>query len=98
MNRRLLISVALASALSLAACGSGNTGAPADGGAALADGGALVDGGFAGDGGATDGGVSFCAGEDESRSTVVERNLDRITIAVALMFTFATLALDLRLQ
>ena len=31
-------------------------------------------------------------------STVVERNLDRITIAVALTFTFATLALDLRLQ
>lgn len=31
-------------------------------------------------------------------STVVERNLDRITIAVALAFTFCTLALDLRLQ
>jgi preprotein translocase subunit SecG len=31
-------------------------------------------------------------------STVVERNLDRITIAVALIFTFATLTLDLRLQ
>jgi preprotein translocase subunit SecG len=31
-------------------------------------------------------------------STVVERNLDRITIAVALTFTFATLALDIRLQ
>ncbi|HWD94830.1 MAG TPA: preprotein translocase subunit SecG [Acidimicrobiales bacterium] len=31
-------------------------------------------------------------------STVVEKNLDRITIAVALVFTFATLALDLRLQ
>ena len=31
-------------------------------------------------------------------STVVERNLDRITIAVALLFTFCTLALDLRLQ
>jgi preprotein translocase subunit SecG len=31
-------------------------------------------------------------------STVVERNLDRITIGVALVFTFATLALDLRLQ
>ena len=31
-------------------------------------------------------------------STVVERHLDRITIAVALTFTFATLALDLRLQ
>jgi len=33
-----------------------------------------------------------------SGSTVVERNLDRITIAVALVFTFATLTLDLRLQ
>lgn len=31
-------------------------------------------------------------------STVVEKNLDRITIAVALVFTFATLTLDLRLQ
>jgi preprotein translocase subunit SecG len=31
-------------------------------------------------------------------STVVERNLDRITIGVALVFTFATLTLDLRLQ
>jgi preprotein translocase subunit SecG len=31
-------------------------------------------------------------------STVVERNLDRITIAVALVFTFGTLTLDLRLQ
>jgi preprotein translocase subunit SecG len=31
-------------------------------------------------------------------STVVERNLDRITIATALVFTFATLSLDLRLQ
>jgi len=33
-----------------------------------------------------------------SGSTVVEKNLDRITIAVALIFTFATLSLDLRLQ
>jgi len=31
-------------------------------------------------------------------STVVERNLDRITIAVALIFAFSTLTLDLRLQ
>ena len=31
-------------------------------------------------------------------STVVERNLDRVTIAVALIFTFATLTIDLRLQ
>ncbi len=33
-----------------------------------------------------------------SGSTVVERNLDRITVAAALVFTFATLTLDLRLQ
>lgn len=31
-------------------------------------------------------------------STVVEKNLDRITIAVALLFAFSVLALDLRLQ
>lgn len=31
-------------------------------------------------------------------STVVERNLDRITVAVALVFAFTTLTLDLRLQ
>ncbi len=31
-------------------------------------------------------------------STVVEKNLDRITIAVALVFTFTTLTLNLRLQ
>ncbi len=31
-------------------------------------------------------------------STVVERNLDRITIAVALVFAFSILTLDLRLQ
>lgn len=31
-------------------------------------------------------------------STVVERNLDRLTVAVALIFAFATLSLDLRLQ
>ncbi len=31
-------------------------------------------------------------------STVVERNLDRITVAVALIFAFTTLTLDLRLQ
>lgn len=37
-------------------------------------------------------------GATASGSTVVERNLDRITIAVALVFTFATLTLDLRLQ
>lgn len=37
-------------------------------------------------------------GAAASGSTVVERNLDRITVAVALVFTFATLTLDLRLQ
>ena len=31
-------------------------------------------------------------------STVVEKNLDRITVSVALIFAFATLTLDLRLQ
>ena len=31
-------------------------------------------------------------------STVVERNLDRITIVLALVFAFTTLTLDLRLQ
>ena len=40
------------------------------------------------------GGISSSLGS----SSVVERNLDRITIAVALIFTFATLTLDLRLQ
>jgi len=37
-------------------------------------------------------------GAAASGSTVVERNLDRITVAAALVFTFATLTLDLRLQ
>ena len=31
-------------------------------------------------------------------STVVERNLDRITVTVALIFAFTTVTLDLRLQ
>lgn len=31
-------------------------------------------------------------------STVVERNLDRLTVAVAMIFFFAVLTLDLRLQ
>jgi preprotein translocase subunit SecG len=31
-------------------------------------------------------------------STVVEKNLDRITVSVALIFAFTTLTLDLRLQ
>lgn len=37
-------------------------------------------------------------GQAAAGSTVVERNLDRLTVAVALVFTFATLTLDLRLQ
>ena len=37
-------------------------------------------------------------GSVASGSTVAERNLDRLTVAVALIFTFATLTLDLRLQ
>ena len=48
------------------------------------------------------GGVSGMLGgatlEAASGSTVVERNLDRITIAVALVFAFSTLTLALRLQ
>ena len=31
-------------------------------------------------------------------STVVEKNLDRITVGVAIIFAFTTLTLDLRLQ
>jgi preprotein translocase subunit SecG len=31
-------------------------------------------------------------------STVVERNLDRITVTLAVVFTFTTLALAIRLQ
>ena len=31
-------------------------------------------------------------------STVVERNLDRITVTVAVIFAFTTITLDLRLQ
>ena len=30
-------------------------------------------------------------------STVVEKNLDRMTVVVALVFTFTTITLDLRL-
>ncbi len=37
-------------------------------------------------------------GAAASGSPVVEKTLDRITVAVALIFTFATLTLDLRLQ
>ena len=37
-------------------------------------------------------------GQAAQGSTVVEKNLDRITIAVALVFAFSTLTLDLRLQ
>jgi preprotein translocase subunit SecG len=37
-------------------------------------------------------------GSAAAGSTVVERNLDRITVTVALVFAFATITLDLRLQ
>jgi preprotein translocase subunit SecG len=47
------------------------------------------------------GGVSEMFGGVQSAaagSTVVERNLDRITIAVAVIFTFTTIMLAIRLQ
>jgi preprotein translocase subunit SecG len=37
-------------------------------------------------------------GQAAAGSTVVEKNLDRITITVALIFAFSTLVLTLRLQ
>jgi len=37
-------------------------------------------------------------GQVAAGSTVVEKNLDRITITVAIIFTFTTLALSLRVQ
>jgi preprotein translocase subunit SecG len=37
-------------------------------------------------------------GQAAAGSTVVEKNLDRITITVALIFAFSTLALTLRLK
>lgn len=37
-------------------------------------------------------------GAAASGSTVVERNLDRITVTVAIVFALCTLTLDLRLQ
>jgi preprotein translocase subunit SecG len=37
-------------------------------------------------------------GQAAAGSTVVERNLDRITITVAVVFAFCTVILDLRLQ
>lgn len=37
-------------------------------------------------------------GSAASGSTVVERNLDRITVAVAVIFAFTTVTLALRLQ
>jgi preprotein translocase subunit SecG len=37
-------------------------------------------------------------GAAASGSTVVERNLDRITVMVAVIFALTTLTLDLRLQ
>jgi preprotein translocase subunit SecG len=47
------------------------------------------------------GGVSEMFGGVQSAaagSTVVERNLDRITVAVAVVFTFTTIMLAIRLQ
>jgi preprotein translocase subunit SecG len=37
-------------------------------------------------------------GQAAAGSTVVEKNLDRITITVAIIFAFSTLVLTLRLQ
>jgi preprotein translocase subunit SecG len=37
-------------------------------------------------------------GSAAAGSTVVERNLDRITVTVAIIFALTTLTLDLRLQ
>jgi preprotein translocase subunit SecG len=37
-------------------------------------------------------------GQAAAGSTVVEKNLDRITVTVAIVFAFTTLTLDLRLQ
>lgn len=38
------------------------------------------------------------AGSSMAGSTVVERNLDRMTVIVALVFTFTTILLSLRLS
>jgi len=38
------------------------------------------------------------AGGSSPGSTVVERNLDRLTVVVALVFTFTTMLLSLRLD
>jgi preprotein translocase subunit SecG len=38
------------------------------------------------------------AGGSSAGSTVVERNLDRLTVVVSLIFTFTTLLLSLRLD
>jgi preprotein translocase subunit SecG len=51
-----------------------------------------------GRGGGTSDLMGGSLGAAATGSTVVERNLDRITVATALVFTFATLALDIRLQ
>ena len=37
-------------------------------------------------------------GSAAAGSTVVERNLDRITVSLAVLFTFTTLSLAIRLQ
>ena len=42
--------------------------------------------------------VRWIVGAAAQGSTVVERNLDRITVTVAIVFAFATITLDLRLQ
>ena len=39
-----------------------------------------------------------CLGSQAAGSTVIERNLDRITIILALIFSFTTLALALMLD
>lgn len=38
------------------------------------------------------------AGSSSAGSTVVERNLDRMTVLVALIFTFTTILLSMRLS
>ena len=42
--------------------------------------------------------IPISNGGAETCATVVERNLDRITVTVAVIFAFATITLDLRLQ
>ncbi|MDR3650312.1 MAG: preprotein translocase subunit SecG [Acidimicrobiales bacterium] len=42
--------------------------------------------------------IGGSVGQAAAGSTVVEKNLDRITITVAIIFTFTTVTLALRLQ